>query len=70
MAVDPATSDPDRLVRRLSTLADPARLRLLRLLEAHELGVAELCDVLQMPQSTVSRHLRALLSGDGPAVVD
>lgn len=67
MAADSATSDPDRLVRRLSTLADPARLRLLRLLEAHELGVAELCDVLQMPQSTVSRHLRALVD-DGWAV--
>ena len=30
-------------------LADPTRLRLLRLLERHELGVAELCDVLQLP---------------------
>lgn len=32
----------------------------MRLLERHELGVAELCDVLQLPQSTVSRHLRLL----------
>ena len=39
---------------------DPTRLRLLRLLERNELGVAELCDVLQMPQSTVSRHLKVL----------
>ena len=45
-------------------LADSTRLRLLRLLEGHELGVAELCEVLQMPQSTVSRHLK-LLSDQG-----
>jgi ArsR family transcriptional regulator len=44
----------------MESLADPTRLRLLRLLERHELGVAELCDVLQTPQSTVSRHLKIL----------
>jgi ArsR family transcriptional regulator len=44
----------------MGSLADPTRLRLLRLLERHELGVAELCDVLQLPQSTVSRHLKVL----------
>jgi len=51
---------PDALFTRLGNLADPTRLRLLRLLERHELGVAELCDVLQLPQSTVSRHLKVL----------
>ena len=50
----------DRLVGWMESLADPTRLRLLRLLERHELGVAELCDVLQLPQSTVSRHLKIL----------
>ncbi len=44
----------------MECLADPTRLRLLRLLERHELGVVELCDVLQLPQSTVSRHLKVL----------
>ena len=44
----------------MGSLADPTRLRLLRLLEGQELGVADLCDVLQMPQSTVSRHLKTL----------
>src|SRR5687767_7927741 len=44
----------------MGSLADPTRLRLLRLLERHELGVADLCDVLQLPQSTVSRHLKTL----------
>ena len=51
---------PQRLLAWMESLADPTRLRLLRLLERHELGVAELCDVLQMPQSTVSRHLKVL----------
>ena len=54
------TAQPDALLAQMDALADPTRLRLLRLLEGHELGVAELCDVLQMPQSTVSRHLKVL----------
>jgi ArsR family transcriptional regulator len=48
------------LLSGFDTLGDPTRLRLLRLLERHELGVAELCAVLQAPQSTVSRHLKVL----------
>src|SRR5882757_5165074 len=44
----------------MECLADPTRVRLVRLLERQELGVAELCDVLQLPQSTVSRHLKLL----------
>ena len=51
---------PDALVSWMEVLADPTRLRLLRLLERHELGVAEVCHVLQLPQSTVSRHLKVL----------
>src|SRR3954469_9520612 len=53
-------AQPDQLLGWMDSLADTARLRLLRLLERQELGVAELCDVLQMPQSTVSRHLKVL----------
>lgn len=45
---------------RLSALADATRLRLLLCLERHELTVGELCQVLQSPQSTVSRHLKVL----------
>lgn len=52
---------PDSLVTLMESLADDKRLRLLRLLERHELGVAELCEVLQLPQSTVSRHLKVLM---------
>jgi ArsR family transcriptional regulator len=52
--------DPEQLMLRMDNLADPTRLRLLRLLERHELGVAELVEILQLPQSTVSRHLKVL----------
>lgn len=45
---------------RLTALSDPTRCRTLRLLEQHELTVGELCSALQLPQSTVSRHLRVL----------
>lgn len=45
---------------RLSALADPIRSRLLLLLERHELTVSELRAVVQLPQSTVSRHLKIL----------
>jgi SAM-dependent methyltransferase/DNA-binding HxlR family transcriptional regulator len=45
---------------RLSALADEARMRVLLVLERHELSVAELCAVVQLPQSTVSRHLKVL----------
>lgn len=45
----------------LSTLADATRSRMLLLLDRHELTVSELCTVLQLPQSTVSRHLKTLL---------
>ena len=55
-----ASAQPAALLGRMASLADGTRLRLLRLIERHELGVVELCDVLQLPQSTVSRHLKVL----------
>lgn len=45
---------------RLSVLADATRSRLLFVLDGRELTVGELCAVLQLPQSTVSRHLKIL----------
>jgi ArsR family transcriptional regulator len=47
----------------LSALADATRVRMLAVLAGHELTVSELCDVLQLPQSTVSRHLKTLADG-------
>lgn len=55
------TMTPDTAIfNRLSLLADPTRARLLLALEEQELTVSELCSVLQLPQSTVSRHLKSL----------
>lgn len=44
----------------LAALAEPTRLRVLRVLDGHELSVGELAQVVQLPQSTVSRHLKVL----------
>jgi ArsR family transcriptional regulator len=61
-----AAGGADDLIELLRTLADPIRLRLLRLLELQPqngnggLSVGELGDILKLPQSTVSRHLKTL----------
>ncbi len=55
-----ATAQRTGVLDRLTALGEPTRARLLLLLEGHELTVSELCSVLQLPQSTVSRHLKAL----------
>ena len=41
-------------------LADEGRLRILRAIDQAELSVAELVQALDMPQSTVSRHLKPM----------
>ncbi len=48
----------------LRAVADPIRLRLLHLLHTEELSVGELVRVVDLPQSNVSRHLKAL-RGEG-----
>jgi ArsR family transcriptional regulator len=48
------------ILDHMTALSDPTRCRMLLLLEKHELTVSEICSVLQMPQSTVSRHLKTL----------
>jgi SAM-dependent methyltransferase len=48
------------ILDHMSALADQTRCRMLLLLEKHELTVSELCAVLQMPQSSVSRQLKTL----------
>src|SRR5262245_32825740 len=48
------------ILDHMSALSDPTRCRMLVMLEKHELTVSELCAVLQMPQSSVSRHLTTL----------
>ncbi|MBT6850821.1 MAG: winged helix-turn-helix transcriptional regulator, partial [Opitutae bacterium] len=44
----------------LRLLADPTRLRILRLLAVEELSVAELQEILDMGQSRISTHLSLL----------
>ncbi len=48
------------LLDSLSALAEATRCRMLAVVEDHELTVSELCTVLQLPQSTVSRQLKIL----------
>jgi ubiquinone/menaquinone biosynthesis C-methylase UbiE len=50
----------DTLQKVFKTLHDPTRLRILALLEREEMVVQELMEVLDMAQSTVSRHLGIL----------
>lgn len=52
--------DAEELQKVFKTLADPTRVRILRLLEREELVVQELMEVLGMAQSRVSRHLAIL----------
>jgi ArsR family transcriptional regulator len=56
-------SDPP-FVGWMNTLGDTTRARILRLVERQELNVGELTTVLDLPQSTTSRHLKQL-SDDG-----
>jgi ubiquinone/menaquinone biosynthesis C-methylase UbiE/DNA-binding MarR family transcriptional regulator len=51
---------PAAILDHLASLADTTRSRILLLLDRRELTVSELCAVMQLPQSTVSRHLKAL----------
>lgn len=48
------------IVKSLKLLADPTRLRLLLLLRAEELSVAEIQEILGMGQSRISSHLAQL----------
>jgi len=48
------------IFHRMTALADTTRSRVLLVLERHELTVNEIRSVLQLPQSTVSRHLKVL----------
>ncbi len=51
---------PENTIETFKALSDEIRLRILRALSQAELSVAELVQVLGLPQSTVSRHLKPL----------
>ncbi|MBC7834101.1 MAG: metalloregulator ArsR/SmtB family transcription factor [Phycisphaerales bacterium] len=57
------TGPQSSITDRLAALGEPIRLRCLRVLERDELSVGELSRVVQLPQSTVSRHLKVLADG-------
>lgn len=46
----------------LKSLADETRLRLIRILAKEELNVQEICEILDLPQPRISRHLSVLRS--------
>jgi ArsR family transcriptional regulator len=57
--------DADQLAAALKVIADPARLRLLSLIQAqpgHEACVCHLTEPLGLSQPTVSHHLKVLLN--------
>ena len=60
LSADAATA----LAQTLKALADPARLRLLSMVAAHDAGEACVCDLtepLGLSQPTVSHHLKVLV---------
>ena len=54
------TAEAVPIAERLGALAESDRLRMLRVLECEELSVGEVAQVMQQPQSTVSRRLKIL----------
>ncbi|GAB4518288.1 MAG: metalloregulator ArsR/SmtB family transcription factor [Phycisphaerales bacterium] len=54
------SANPNPITDRLVAISDSVRLRLCRVLEQEELSVGEASNVVQLPQSTVSRHLKTL----------
>ena len=57
-------SDAERLARALKAVADPARLRVISMVAAHENAEACVCDLtepLGLSQPTVSHHLKVLV---------
>jgi len=58
-----AQSSTKGMVELLDQLGDAIRVRMLRVLDREELAVGELARVLQIPQSSASRHLKVLAEG-------
>lgn len=60
MSVIPGETLPDGLIRRLKTLADPTRLKILRYLASESLSPSEIARRLQLRPPTVTHHLKEL----------
>jgi ArsR family transcriptional regulator len=65
LAREPLSAEAaSELSHTLKAIADPARLRLLSMIQAHEDGEACVCDLtapIGLSQPTVSHHLKVLL---------
>ena len=64
LAAPLGAADAESMARALKVLADPARLRLLSLIQSqpgHEACVCHLTEPLGLSQPTVSHHLKVLL---------
>lgn len=60
MACTETRSDLRTIASQLRALADPTRLRILKLLEPGELCVCDITTVIGLAPSTISRHLAVL----------
>ncbi len=56
-------SSKPTILDHAAVLSDATRCRILQLLDRQELTVSELVTILQLPQSTASRHLKVLSDG-------
>ena len=59
-----SAENAEKLARSLKAIADPARLRLISMIAAHEDAEACVCDLtepLDLGQPTVSHHLKVLV---------
>jgi len=54
----------ERTAKIFKALSDGTRLRIFNLLTEHELSVCAIMEALQLPQSTVSRHVAYLKNTD------
>lgn len=50
----------DDFIRQAKAIADPTRMRILKLLQMGELCVCDIMDVMRLAQSTASKHLGIL----------
>ena len=65
----PALAEATEIRRLFSALADVTRIRIVNMLSAGELCVCDIVELLEVPQSTASRHL-AVLRDEGLVVVE
>src|SRR5688500_16795270 len=61
--LDMSDQEVHSLSRLFGLLGDPTRVRIMLLLCRGELNVSRLCEILNLPQPTVSHHLGLLRRG-------